>query len=133
MLNVTYTITGVDETRRDLAKLRVGALQSDIADVLDDIAADAATYPPEVPGQRYRRTNRLHDEWIDAAPQFSLSGDTLAAVLENATPYGPPVMGADNQTKAFAGRWRTTDAIMTAWEDRVAARVEDALGRLIGS
>lgn len=131
MINVSYSVTGAAEVQRDLQKIRLDALRSDIEAILNDIAADAATYPPELPGQRYRRTNALHDEWLDADPVMDLQGDTLAGALTNATSYGPYVQGED-QAAIHAGRWRTTDAIMAAWEDRVATRVEDAIGRLVG-
>lgn len=132
MLDITYVVTGAAEIARDLAKLRLDSLRADVGDILDDMAKDAATYPPERPGQRYRRTNKLHDGWLDAEPQFSLQGETLLATLINPTAYGPFVMGADDQAAAFTDRWRTTDAIMAAWEDRAAARIEDRLGVLVG-
>lgn len=132
MIDISYTITGILEVRRDLQKIRLDTLHAEIAAILGDMGSDAATYPPELHGQRYRRTNRLHDEWISAQPQFDLQGETLLATLTNPIVYGPPVMGADEQRAAFAGRWRTTDTITAAWEDRVAARVEDVIGRLIG-
>lgn len=132
MIGVTYTTTGAEAVRRDLAKLRLEALQAEIAAVLDDIAADTAAYPPPPAGTRYHRTNKLHDAWLDADPTFNLSGATLLAVLTNPISYGPYVQGAGDQASVHAGRWRTTEAIMDAWESRVAARVEDAIGRVIG-
>jgi len=132
VINVSYSIMGATEVQRDLQKIRLDALHAEIAAILGDMGEDAATYPPELPNQRYRRTNKLHDEWINAQPQFDLQGETLLATLTNPINYGPPVMGADDQRAAFVGRWRTTDQIMDAWEARVAARVEDAVGRLVG-
>lgn len=133
MIAISYTTTGAVEVQRDLARFRLDAIRGDIAGVLDDIAADAARYPQELPNQRYRRTYTLRDGWLDSQPAFDADQDSLLAVLTNPTSYGPEVMGAEDQRAVFAGRWRTTDAIMDAWEDRVAERVEDALGRLIGA
>jgi hypothetical protein len=132
MIDVSYTITGAAEVQRDLQKIALDTLRSDIAAILSDMGDDAATYPPELPNQRYRRTNALHDEWISADPVMDLQGEALTATLTNATPHGPWVQGED-QAAVHAGRWRTTEQIMAAWEDRVAARVEDTVGRLIGT
>ena len=133
MLTVSYTITGAVEVQRDLARLRLDALKGDIADILDDIAADAAQYPAQPSDSRYQRTNNLRDGWLDSQPVFDTDQDSLLAVLANHVGYGPFVQGIEDQATIHAGRWRTTDAIMDAWEGRVAERVEDALGRLIGA
>jgi len=131
MIQVTTHITGVEEVRRDLARLRLDAIQAEVGAILDDMAEDAASYPPERPNQRYARTNKLHDGWLDAEPVFDLQGDTLLATLTNPEPHGPWVQGED-QAEIHVDRWRTTEQIMDAWEARVAARIEDALDRVIG-
>ena len=57
----SITITGIPAIERDLAQLRADAVQQDIAAILDEMAGDAAGYPPELPGQRYTRTQALAD------------------------------------------------------------------------
>ena len=54
-------------------------------------------------------------------------------VIDLEQTYGGQNQGAEDQASVHQGRWRTTDAIMAAWEDRVAAAVEEALGRLVGA
>lgn len=133
MIDISYHITGADQTIAELQRIRVDALRPTIADTMDAIAADAANYPPERAGQRYRRSNRLHDEWIDGQTTFPQSDPTLLEALrENSTPHGPYVQGAEDQAKVHQGRWKTTDSIMEAWGARVAQAVEDALGNMIG-
>jgi len=126
------TLSGDDAALRSLQRVRLDVLQHEIADILDDMGKDAATYPPELPNQRYQRTGDLGRGWTDSTPVFALQGSALTGVLENSVPYGPEVMGAQDQRTVFQGRWRVTDQIMAAWEARAAARVEDALGRIIG-
>ena len=134
MLTISYTVIGADAVIRDLRQLlNMQALKPTIGGILADIAADAAVYPPERPNQTYIRTNTLRDGWLDSQPIFSGGGESLLAVLTNGTPYGPLVMDVEDQAAVHQGRWRTTDAIMEAWEDRTATRIEDALGVLIGA
>lgn len=133
MIDLTYTITGVDAVLRDLAGIRLDAIKGDVTDILDDIALDAAHYPPELPGQRYIRTGDLGRGWTDSVPLMQGDATSLLAVLTNSVSYGPEVMGAEDQRAIFVGRWRTTEQIMAAWEVRTAQRIEAAMERLIGS
>jgi len=126
-------LSGADEVLRDFQRIRLDALQGEIADILEDMGKDAAVYPPELPNQRYQRTYRLQDGWLDSIPTLALQVMTLTGVLENSVPYGPDVMSIEDQATIHVGRWRVTDQIMAAWEERAALRVEDALGRLIGA
>lgn len=128
-IQTTIHVTGIGDTLRRLAALDRAALRPVVADILADIAHDAAVYPPELPNQRYVRTYRLRDGWLDRAPDVRLAGDTLLGILTNPTPYGPDVMG-DTQEPIFQRRWRTVDTISAAWEDRVAARIAAALDQV---
>lgn len=125
-------LTGADEAIRALRGVRLDAFQAVLADILEDMAKDAAVYPPELPGQKYQRTQALERGWLDSVPIVALQGVKLTAALENSTPHGPYVMSIEDQATIHVGRWRTTDKIMESWEDRAAARVEDELGRIIG-
>jgi len=133
MLSVTYSVSGIEEVERALQALRLDAIRSDIADVMDEIAGDAAAYPPPPAGSKYVRTNTLRAGWLSGQTRFTASGQTqLEAVRENATPYGGYVQGED-QAWMHVGRWRTTEQMMDAWEDRVAQAVEAGLERVFGS
>lgn len=91
----------------------------------DILITDARTYPPELPNQRYVRTGDLGDGW---RRQVVSSSPTLIALdVFNPVPYGPYVMGADDQTAPFVGRWSTIEALAQDAEDRIAAMLEDGL------
>lgn len=124
---------GIDEVLDQLRKLRLDALRPTLRDLLNDIAYDAATYPPELPNQRYQRTGDLGRGWTDGEPFFSVSGNELTGVLVNSVPYAAEVMGAGVQGEFFVDRWRTTDQIVDAWETRVANAIEDAIDQVIPS
>ena len=133
MIDLTYHIKGVDLVLRELAGIRLDAISGDVGDILDDIAQDAANYPPERPNQRYVRSGDLGRGWTESEPLMSGSVTSLLAVLTNSVSYGPVVQGAEDQAAVHAKRWRTTDQITAAWEDRAAQRIEQALGKLISS
>ena len=133
MIDFTYHVKGIDLVLRELASLRLDALQGDVGDILDDIAADAANYPPERPNQRYVRSGDLGRGWTESEPLMQGDATSLLAVLTNSVSYGPFVQGTEDQATVHAKRWRTTDQIAAAWEDRAAQRIEQALGKLISS
>lgn len=130
MINISYTVKGAEDIIRTLGGIRLDAIKVDVATLMDEIAADAAHYPPPV--GTYVRTGDLGRGWTDSEPLMSGDSTSLMAVLTNSVPYGPFVQGAEDQASIHAGRWRTESAIVSAWEDRAAARIEAALGRLIG-
>jgi hypothetical protein len=129
MINLTYKVTGTDAILRQLDGIRLDALKGDVSSLLDEIAADAAKYPPPVGA--YVRTGDLGRGWTEGEPLLNIDSTSLLAVLTNPIPYGPFVQGPEDQTKVHADRWKTTDQIVDAWEDKVAARIEQALGRLL--
>lgn len=132
MIGITYNITGVEETRRGLAKIRLDALQSTVAAILDDMAAEAGTYPAPPPGSTYQRTNELHDGWLDSEPVFQIDSDSLMATLTNPVPYGGYVQGAEDQASIHQGRWKTVEALMDEWEGKATERLEAALMQQVG-
>jgi hypothetical protein len=132
MIGITYKITGAEETRRSVAKIRLDALQNTVASILDDMASEAGTYPAPPPGSGYQRTNDLHDGWLDSEPVFQIDSDTLLATLTNPVPYGGYVQGAEDQAEVHQGRWRTVEALMDAWEEKATERLEDALMQQVG-
>ena len=106
-------------------------LSDELRAVLKAIGADAGDYSkaPELPNQRYIRSGDLGQGW-ESEPQLTVSGDSLMGVLTNAVPYAGDVQG-DDQHAIFQGRWRTTEQILTEWEDEIAARAERALDQAI--
>lgn len=132
MIGISYNITGVEETRRGIARIRLDALQNTVAAILDDMASEAGTYPAPPPGSTYQRTNELHDGWLDSEPVFDTQAESLMATLTNPAPHGPYVQGAEDQAEVHQGRWRTVEALMDAWEGRATERIEAALMQQVG-
>lgn len=130
MIGFSYSITGAEDIQRTLDGIRLDAISGDVSALLDEIAADAAHYPPAI--GTYVRTGDLGRGWTDSTPLMQSDAASLLAVLTNSVPYGPFVQGTEDQASVHAGRWRTTDQIVDAWEERAAQRIESALGRLIG-
>lgn len=134
MIDLSYRMDGLDDVALLLRRIRLDAVQSAVGDAIDDMAREAADYPPERAGQRYVRTGTLGRGWTEGQTLFDLQGQTaLEAVRVNSTPYGPSVQGREDQAKVHQGRWQTVEALMEAWEAHVAQRIEDALGRAIGA
>jgi hypothetical protein len=132
LIAISYKVTGVEEARRSLAQIRLDALQGEVAAILDDMAAQAGSYPAPPPGSTYQRTNALHDGWLDSEPVFDLQADTLLATLTNPAPYGPYVQGAEDQASVHQGRWQTVESLMDEWEGKTAERLEAALMQKVG-
>jgi hypothetical protein len=130
-MTVQITEHGIDAAAASLMRIKLDTLRATVIDLLRQMASDAAVYPPELPGQRYVRTNALHDGWTDGVPVVDSTGQSLVGVITNSVPYGPDVQSADDQARIHQGRWRTVEQIMDAWEDRVAAALADDLDRVI--
>ena len=127
VISIAYTVSGVEAVLADLARIKPENAGAIVVDYLrDTLAPDAATYPPELPNQRYVRTGTLRRGWLEAEPTVSASGTDLLAVLENSTTYGDYVMG-DAQAAVHQGRWRTVDMLMDAHEAGVAQAIEQGL------
>lgn len=68
-----------------------------------------AKYPPERPGQSYRRTKTLGRTWTHVV-QKSLLG--VSTIVGNVTPYAPDTQSIERQADIHKGRWQTDqDAI----------------------
>jgi hypothetical protein len=131
MITIRTSVKNVDAVVQVLGRVQLDSLQRDVGDAMDLIAADAADYPPELPNQRYIRTGNLGRGWTDGNTLFQGGPTMLEAVRENSVEYAPDVMGAADQKAIFAGRWRTNEQLMDAWEARVAQMVEDGLDRIL--
>lgn len=133
MLDVAYSVKGVEQVRQDLSKLSLASVQDTVSAILDDMKQEAGQYPPPPPNSTYLRTDRLKLGWLDSQPVLDLSGDTLLGSVVNSTSYGPYVQGQEDQAIIHQGRWQTVEALMDAWEERAASRIEDALVQKVGT
>ena len=80
----------------------------------------AGRYPPAPPQSTYTRTGTLGRRWDERVGDFE-------AVVENPTPYGPDVMGDEDQAWMHRGRWRTESQVLKAGESEIAGFYEEAL------
>lgn len=126
-------VTGTADLIRALEGVRLETLQPVVRGLLGEIGSDAGDYTkaPELPNQRYERSGDLGRGWA-GTPLFDLAGrTTLIGTLTNGVRYAARVQGADDQEAVFQGRWRTNEAIMAAWEDRVGERMAAAIDRML--
>jgi hypothetical protein len=125
-VTISIKTTGISEWIRLLSQIRLEPVKDAIKDILTDgIIPDAQIYPPEPPGSTYNRSYNLRDSW---EPQEPSGGATsFVAAATNGVSYAAYVMGPGEQAAVHAGRWRSTDDLVDAWEDRVAAAVEEAM------
>ena len=73
---------------------------------------DLAHYPPELPGQKYIRTNDLGEGWKDAQPQWQAIPSGFEGSIDNPVAYGPDVQGHLTQAKIHHNRWQTDQQIV---------------------
>ena len=131
MLNLSYSVKGADQIAHELGRFRLDSIQAEVAAILDDMAREAAHYPPPTGGS-YVRTGTLGRGWTGGQTLFpQKSATALEALRENSVSYGPVVQGAQGQAKVHQGRWKTTEALMADWEARVAQRVEQAIVKVL--
>src|SRR6478736_8361735 len=60
---------------------------------MKSLVGPLATYPPQRPGNRYRRTGTLGRGWFGAAVQFQGQAFRFQGILGNVTPYADYVQG----------------------------------------
>lgn len=133
-------ILSVDTTELDqaVAKLQLPPNQQltplipTLRGIADQVTRRAQQYPPERPGQRYRRTETLKRAWRRDEGMFFDGG--FVVTVSNATPYAPFVQG-DNQAWMHKGRWESVTEISGVMEPigeaEIAANM-DALIRGLG-
>lgn len=127
MISTIVTVNGIEDARKAVAVLHGDTVKSTLDDLIEMMAQDAATYPPELPNQRYERTYTLRDGWLKSDPVFQIDATSANVMLVNSVEYAPDVQGAGQQARIHQGRWETTEALMERWEDRVADAIEAAL------
>lgn len=121
------TYTGIDEIIRGFQVLPLevaGGVRDALDPVWKDLKRALAAYPPERPGQRYRRTDDLMRGWMNAAPRYVVRGNGgIDARIENPVTYTDFVQG-DAQTVVFSGRWTKAAVILTEFEQDITVAVE---------
>jgi hypothetical protein len=96
-------------------------------DALLSLVPAFAVYPPELPHQRYKRTFRLQEGWLNAQPEWAPIASGFEAKLTNPAPYAEWVQSAAHQAKGLA-HWRNTDQrVVDQHEPDITRRFDDAL------
>lgn len=90
----------------------------------------ATEYPPEPYGSDYVRTLTLGRTWAETLPDWKAERGNFEASLGNATPYGPYVMGEEEQAWMHVNRWRTVDELLEDAEPQIRANFAAALKRV---
>lgn len=127
----------IDDLAKDLGSLpqTIGkAVQKAQEDDFEDVAKELAKYPPQLPGTKYIRTNRLKKGWLNSRPRINIlgSGANFTAELSNPVEYSGEVQGGaeDNphQTNDMRRRrWKTTDQVLKETEPKAQKRLDDAV------
>jgi hypothetical protein len=116
-----------------LAKLarfeQLDGVEAALNDEADLLVTDEQTYPAEVPGSRYVRTQHLRDMTYHNPAQRS--GNTFEVEVRSDAEYAGDVVGED-QKPAFAGRWRKFKKVAQDRKPRIAAAVRAAVLRSWG-
>ncbi len=129
-MSITVDISGVDGVHALLNRLNVTippALEKAVRAGLGEMAAELATYPPELPDQRYVRTGALKAGWEDATPVFAVEPDGIMGTLTNPTEYGRYVEGTHSQAAVHQGRWPTVGGVEASHAAAVRAAVRQAV------
>ena len=104
------------------------AFEVPMRDVLQDLRADAQDYPPQLPAQRYIRTQTLQRGWFLRTIRQST---TLIGELGNRVRYGGWVMGPTDQAGVHQGRWQTTRSILDEHKRAALVHFEGWTRRII--
>jgi hypothetical protein len=111
----------------------LAAAQTGMEDAIKSMADILADYPPELPNQRYVRTNALHEGWVDTEPVFKPIASGIEGSLHNPVEYTPEVEGDATQADVHKGRWPTVGKVQAAQEGAARAKVEQAVKAKVGT
>jgi hypothetical protein len=126
---MAVTITGLHAWMTRLQAMERAVLrgaEKGMETALRAMADTLADYPPELPNQRYVRTNDLHDGWANADVVFAPMPGGISGTMTNPIAYGPDVEGA-TQAPIHQGRWPTTEGVQQAQEGAARETIEAAV------
>jgi hypothetical protein len=86
--------------------------------------ANLEIYPPLLPNQVYRRTEKLGKSWAFVARVNLFS---VTTVVGNNTPYARKVQDDERQEWIHRGRWRTVQQELVSAKEYAPAIVKDAV------
>jgi hypothetical protein len=121
-------LRGANELRNKLERLAAG-LDDASTDALEhEIRGPLSPYPPERPGQKYRRTYRLqHSLGSYVRPLPS----EVQGVLTAAVSYAKWVINKGTQAWMHEGRWWTLQGEAIKLVPRILKRLQDNVRRLL--
>lgn len=119
---LSYSWQGIEEAQRRIMRLAsLSGLESELETGADTIVEEAQIYPPERPGQRYVRKERLKRAWRRGDARRD--GGSLVVNVTNDTPYGLFVQG-DEQAEIHRGRWKKLRTIGEEKRSAIRARAQ---------
>lgn len=134
-MDINITITGLNETftgLRQLDNLHLETSES-VNRVAQIIKAEMSNYPPERPGQRYKRTGNLGRSWDVSFTARSMDGIEQSIFTElDYSPYveKAPGDGEPDQAWMHVGRWQTDAQVAADSEDLLEWVVLYELGEI---
>lgn len=106
---LSYQWHGIETVQQRLSALAaLRDLEGDLEAGGDEIVTEARVYPPQRPGQRYRRTEDLKRGW--RRTDARRDAGALVVDVENPVAYGSFVQG-DDQAPVHRGRWKRLKVI----------------------
>lgn len=138
-MKLTIEIKNLD-TIRDIFGFIPGKLRDEFKEEMLTafllMKPDLQEYPPERPGQRYQRTDKLLEGWSN--PGVSWAGSNGLAIqgkFSNNVAYASYVQGNSeagfSQAWMHKGRWKTADSILKENEIRFEVGLEDAAQKFL--
>jgi hypothetical protein len=88
----------------------------------------ANKYPPASPTSTYIRTGTLGKRWTTLV---NAQLGNVRGQVRNFTPYGPYVMGTEDQAWMHQGRWKTEIMILEEAEERIIGFFEHELKMIV--
>jgi hypothetical protein len=109
-----------------------GAVAKALEKALLLLQGEAADYPVQRSGSRYRRTGTLGRTWTSARREIRQGrGHLLEGRMGNRTPYGPYVQSEAEQLAVHRGRWKTIEQILQEQEGAIDGLLGQAGGEMV--
>lgn len=131
-MNVTVTVIRSPGSLLNKAMLLTGVRRA-VRDLVSEGQRFMAEYPPEAPGQRYRRTGTLKRSWSSEVRESGDKTEGIVGSNANIAPYNTKVQGGGGeQGPYFRGMWRNVDDLVKKAEGELPKRLQAEIDRAAG-
>lgn len=136
MVGINITIQGVENIVARLGKaVAAETLRAPMQRSVDRIQRAMQGYPPELPGQTYRRTGNLGRSWKTLVTTSQTTGLTGKVYEDARSPtgvhYGPFVQGEKTQAHVHRGRWLTDEGAIAQEAPAIEADFADSIKKAL--